>query len=70
MSRTCIQTTDMHAFILTDGRRQDGWTIGRTNEGKENIKTDRVTNSITQKYVYGRTDGHTDGRTHRQYSNW
>ena len=54
MSRTCIQTTDLHACINTDRGRRDGWT----NEPKENIQTDRETNNVIQKYVYTRTDGH------------
>ena len=45
MSRTGIQTTDLQACIHTDGRRQDGRTIGQTNERKENIQTDRLTNN-------------------------
>ena len=52
--------TCMH--YQSDGRRQDGGTFGRTNERKENIQTNRVTNNITQKYGYRRTDG----RTHIQ----
>ena len=61
MSRSCIQTTDLHACIHTDRKRKDVRTM---NELKENIQTDR--NNITQKYAYRRADGRTDGRTHRQ----
>ena len=68
MSRTCTYRQHLHACIHTD-RRQDGETIRWTNERKENIQTDRVTNNITQKYAYRWTDGHMDGRTHSQYSN-
>ena len=65
-----MQTTDLHACIYTDGIRQDGPTIGLTNERKENIKTDRIT-TISKKYAYRRTDGHMDGgHIHRQYYNW
>ena len=46
----------------SDGRQQGGLTDVR----KENIQTDRVTNNITQKYAYRRTEGHMDGRTHIQ----
>ena len=60
MSRTCIQTTDLQACIHTDGRREDGLTIGRTNKRKENIQTDRVTNNITKICIQA------DGRTHGQ----
>ena len=60
MSRTCLYTTDLHACIHSD-RRQDGRTIGRTNERRENIQIDKVTNAIRQKYA--RTDTRTDGRT-------
>ena len=68
MSRTCIKTTGLHAYIHTDRRRQDGPTIGRTNERKENTQTDRVTNNITQICIQvdPRADGHMDGRTHRK----
>ena len=65
MSRTCIQTTYLQACIYTDGGRQEGWTIGRTNKRKKNIQTDRVINNIT-KNAYMLTDRHTDGRIHRQ----
>ena len=60
MSRTCIQTTDIQECIHTDGRRQDGRTIGLTNEWKESIQTDRVTNNITKNM---HTGGWTDTRT-------
>ena len=36
------------------------------NELKENIQTDRETISHKNMYTGGRTDGHTDERTHRQ----
>ena len=59
MTRTCLQTTDLHACIHTDGRQQNG-RIGRTNEQQENIQTDRVTNNITKICIQA------DGRTHRR----
>ena len=73
MSRTCMQTTDLQAYIHTDGRRQDGRTIGLTNERKENIPTDRIANNITKICIqavgrtHGRADTYTDNtRTGRQ----
>ena len=60
MLRTCKQTTDIQESIHTDGRRQDGRTIGRTNELKENIQTDRVTNNLTKICIQA------NGRTHTQ----
>ena len=61
-----MQTTDLQACIYTDGRRQDGRTVGLTNERKENIQTDRITNNITKlciqadRRTHGRTDTYTD----------
>ena len=66
MLRSCIQTTDLHACIHTDRKRKDVRTIGRMNELKENIQTDRETISHKNMHTGGRTDGHTDERTHRQ----
>ena len=65
----CIHTTDLLACIQTDGNRQDGRTIGRTNERKENIQTDRVTYNLTKICIQpgGRR---TNGHIVRQYSNW
>ena len=68
-----MQTKDLQACIHTDGRWQDGRTIGLTNERKENIQTDRITNNITKiciqadERTHGRTDTYTDNtRTGRQ----
>ena len=61
MSRTCIQTTDLQACIYTERRRRDGRTIGLTNERKENIQTDRITNNISKICI--QADGRTHGRT-------
>ena len=60
-----MQTIVLQVIIHTDGRRQDGRTIGLTNERSENIQTNNITNNITN-YAYRRTDGHMDGRTHTQ----
>ena len=60
MSRTCIQTTDLQACIHSDGRRQDGRSTEQTNEQKENIQTDRVTNNIYKNMHTGKTHGRTD----------
>ena len=55
-----MQTTYLQACIHTDGRRQEERTIGLTNERKENIQTDRITNNFTKIYIQA------DGRTHRR----
>ena len=62
-----MQITDLHACIHTDGRRQDGRTIGLTNERKENIQTDRITHNTTKLCI--QADGRTHGRTDRYTDN-
>ena len=61
MSRTCGQTTDLQACIHSYGGRQDGRSIGWTNERKENIQTDKVTNNIRKICI--QANGWTHGRT-------
>ena len=56
---TCIR---LKKCIQTDGpttRRVHGRTIGRTDERKENIRTDRVTFDLLLKYEYRQTNGRT-----------